>query len=176
MAAALADPALHLQAWVRRTTVCASTPAAALPKAGCVPRLSTSWSTPIPDSSSPFSQPSGAGPLLNQVLDSLLDDFQRWFERGQDLLAYCPETVLGPTEQRDFDAMLTRSLQELMAARALRGAMSETLALDMQAMAPWHRLVMKVWGLSAALREAGVTLPPDRQKPALFPPPPPGDG
>ncbi|WP_457766861.1 DUF2605 family protein [Cyanobium sp. ULC065] len=99
----------------------------------------------------------------------MLDDFQRWFERGQDLLAYCPETVLGPTEQRDFDAMLTRSLQELMAARALRGAMSETLALDMQAMAPWHRLVMKVWGLSAALREAGVTLPPDRQKPALFP-------
>jgi hypothetical protein len=32
---------------------------------------------------------------------------------------------------------------------------------------------MQVWGLSAALREAGVPLPPDRQKPALFPPPAP---
>ena len=127
----------------------------------------------IPDSPSPFSQPAGAGPLLNQVLDSLLDDFQHWFERGLDLVAHCPESVMPLAEQQQLRDTLTSSLQELRAARALRGAMSETLALDMQAMAPWHRRVMQVWGLSAALREAGVPLPPDRQKPALFPPPAP---
>lgn len=76
-----------------------------------------------------------------------------------------------PAEQLLLHDSLTSSLQELRAARALRGAMSEALALDMQAMAPWHQLVMKVWGLSAALREAGVPLPPERRKPALFPPP-----
>jgi hypothetical protein len=125
----------------------------------------------IPDSPSPFSQPTGAGPLLNQVLDSLLDDFQHWFERGLDLVAHCPEAVMPLAEQQRLRDSLTCSLQELRAARALRGAMSEAVALDMQAMAPWHRLVMKVWGLSSALREAGVPLPPDRRKPALFPPP-----
>ena len=109
----------------------------------------------IPDSPSPFSQPAGAGPLLNQVLDSLLDDFQHWFERGLDLVAHCPESVMPLAEQQQLRDTLTSSLQELRAARALRGAMSETLALDMQAMAPWHRRVMQVWGLSAALREAG---------------------
>lgn len=108
------------------------------------------------------------------MLDSLLDDFQHWFERGLDLLAHCPEAVMEAEEQQEMHDSLSRSLQELIAARALRGAISETLALDMQAMAPWHRLVMKVWGLSAALREAGVDLPPERRKPVLFPPPPPG--
>lgn len=135
--------------------------------------MTTCWSEMIPDSPSPFSQPTGAGPLLNQVLDSLLDDFQHWFERGLDLVAHCPEAVMPPAEQQHLRDSLTCSLQELRAARALRGAMNEAVALDMQAMAPWHRLVMKVWGLSAALREAGVPLPPDRRKPALFPPPSP---
>jgi hypothetical protein len=30
------------------------------------------------------------------------------------------------------------------------------MALDMQAITPWHQLVLEVWSLSAALRAAGV--------------------
>jgi len=33
------------------------------------------------------------------------------------------------------------------------------MAVDMEAMAPWHRLMMRVWSLSSLLRAAGVALP-----------------
>mgnify|MGYP003339399850 FL=1 len=45
---------------------------------------------------------------------------------------------------------------ELLAARALRAAAPIPMALDMATIAPWHRLVLEVWSLSAALRAAGV--------------------
>jgi hypothetical protein len=77
-------------------------------------------------------------------------------------------------EQHHLHHLLSQALRELAAARALRSAMTETLALDMQAMAPWHRLVMRVWALSAAIRAAGVTLPPERALPPSIPPAPPG--
>ena len=33
------------------------------------------------------------------------------------------------------------------------------MAVDMDAMTPWHRLMMRVWNLSAMLRVSGVSLP-----------------
>jgi len=128
----------------------------------------------ILDPASPFPESSPAGPLLNQVLNSLLNDFQHWFERGLDLVAHCPVSVMPVAEQHHLHHLLSQALRELAAARALRSAMTETLALDMQAMAPWHRLVMRVWALSAAIRAAGVTLPPERALPPSIPPAPPG--
>ena len=47
----------------------------------------------------------------------------------------------------------------IAAARALRGACSAPMAVDLEAMAPWHRLMMRVWSLSSLLRAAGVALP-----------------
>ena len=44
-------------------------------------------------------------------------------------------------------------------ARALRSACSTPMAVDLEAMAPWHRLMMRVWNLSSMLRVAGVALP-----------------
>jgi hypothetical protein len=37
------------------------------------------------------------------------------------------------------------------------------MAVDMEAMAPWHRLMMRVWNLSAMLRIAGVALPEEQR-------------
>jgi hypothetical protein len=33
------------------------------------------------------------------------------------------------------------------------------MAVDLEAMAPWHRLMMRVWSLSSLLRAAGEALP-----------------
>jgi hypothetical protein len=32
------------------------------------------------------------------------------------------------------------------------------MALDMDAMAPWHQLMLRVWSLSSLLRQAGLVL------------------
>ena len=101
-----------------------------------------------------------AGELLDQLLDPLLDDFAVWFARGSVLLEHCPDAVMPAAERQAMAEELDSSGRALLAARALRAAVPVSMALDLQAMAPWHRLVMRCWALAAQLRQAGVTLPP----------------
>jgi len=116
-------------------------------------------SLPLPPSpSGPDSEPAQ---LLDQLLQSLFDDFCFWFERGLVLLDLTPEKLLPRSEQQALRQRLQEALQAIAATRALRAACSTPMAVDMDAMAPWHRLMMRVWSLSAMLRIAGVSLPPE---------------
>ena len=105
--------------------------------------------------------PPAAGPLLEQVLTPLLQDFEEGFARGLQLLEHCPPTVMTDAAQQAFAARLHQGQAELVAARALRRATPAPMALDMAAITPWHALLVEVWSLSAALRAAGVH--PDQQ-------------
>jgi hypothetical protein len=117
------------------------------------------------DRSSPASD---SGQLLEELLDSLLADFEFWFRRGLQLLERAPDSLVPPSEQRRLGTALTTGLAELAAARALRGASPCPMALDMEAMAPWHKLMLRVWSLSSLLRQAGVVLAePERSGPVL---------
>jgi hypothetical protein len=77
------------------------------------------------------------------------------------LLELTPDTLLSASEQQSLRQKLEEALQAIAATRALRTACTTPMAVDMDAMAPWHRLMMRVWNLSAMLRIAGVVLPPD---------------
>jgi hypothetical protein len=116
---------------------------------------------PPPPPSEPDSEPAQ---LLDQLLQSLFDDFCFWFERGLVLLELTPEKLLPAVEQQALRTRLEEALQAIAAARALRAACSTPMAVDMDAMAPWHRLMMRVWNLSAMLRIAGVALPPEQRR------------
>ncbi len=117
-------------------------------------------SSPAPDS----------GQLLEELLDSLLADFEFWFRRGLQLLELAPDSLVPPSEQRRLGTALTTALAELAAARALRRASPCPMALDMDAMAPWHQLMLRVWSLSSLLRQAGVVLAePERSGPSPNP-------
>jgi hypothetical protein len=111
---------------------------------------------PLP--SDPDSEPAQ---LLDQLLQSLFDDFSFWFRRGLVLLELTPDTLLPASEQQSLRQKLEEALQAIAATRALRAACTTPMAVDMDAMAPWHRLMMRVWNLSSMLRIAGVVLPPD---------------
>jgi hypothetical protein len=100
--------------------------------------------------------PDSEAELLEQVLNPLLDDFQRSFERGLVLLEHCPEGVVALPRQGELRQRLELAQAELAAARALRSAAPCPMALEMATIAPWHQLVMEVWSLSAALRAAGI--------------------
>lgn len=108
----------------------------------------------------PLPGPEEAGELLDQLLDPLLDDFTVWFDRGKVLLEHCPDSVLPVAERRTLAEDLDQGCRALAAARSLRAAAPVSMALDLQTMAPWHRLVMRCWALAAQLRQAGVELPP----------------
>ena len=113
--------------------------------------------------SEPDSEPAQ---LLDHLLQSLFDDFCFWFERGLVLLDLTPEKLLPASEQQALRQRLEEALQAIAATRALRAACSTPMAVDMDAMAPWHRLMMRVWNLSAMLRIAGVILPPEVRPPS----------
>jgi hypothetical protein len=107
--------------------------------------------TPSPDSAE----------LLDQLLASLFEDFDFWFQRGLLLLDRTPEALMRAPERQSLRADLTAGLAGLAAARALLGAAPTPMAVAMEAMVPWHRLMMRVWTLSSLLRRAGVALPDD---------------
>ncbi|MCP9889839.1 DUF2605 family protein [Cyanobium sp. Aljojuca 7D2] len=110
-------------------------------------------------SSSPPPAPESSGVLLDQLLGSLLGDFSTWFERGLVLLDHCPETVMPEEQQHELRDRLELARKELSAASSLRQAAPIPMALEMETLAPWHKLVLTVWNLSASLRMQGVPLP-----------------
>jgi hypothetical protein len=110
-------------------------------------------------SSSPPPAPESSGALLDQLLGSLLGDFSTWFERGLVLLDHCPETVMPEEQQHELRDRLELARKELSAASSLRQAAPIPMALEMETLAPWHKLVLTVWNLSASLRMQGVPLP-----------------
>ena len=95
-----------------------------------------------------------AGALLETLLGSLLDDFEHWFRRGEELLGCCPNSVLGEAEQVHFRARLEEGQLAIAATRVLVAAASEPMAVSMEAMSPWHGLVTEVWALSARVAAA----------------------
>ena len=97
--------------------------------------------------------------LLDHLLESLFGDFLYWFQRGLVLLDHAPDHLVPAQEQRELRAALQEALQAIAATQSLRAACSTPMAVDMDAMTPWHRLMMRVWSLSAMLRVAGVPLP-----------------
>ncbi len=113
--------------------------------------------------SAPQPPPRESAELLDQLLDSLFEDFGFWFQRGLVLLDHTPDHLLPSSEQRQLRGSLEEALRAIAATRSLRAACSTPMAVDMEAMAPWHRLMMRVWNLSAMLRIAGVALPEEER-------------
>ena len=92
-----------------------------------------------------------AGALLDELLASLLDDFEHWFQRGEELLQACPEEVLPLQERRRMQERLQEGKKAIAATRSLVAASTQPMAISMEVMNPWHGLVTEVWGLAARL-------------------------
>ena len=95
-----------------------------------------------------------ADALLESLLDSLLNDFNHCFKRGQELLAACPDSVMPLDEREAMGVRIDEGLKAIAATRALVNATPKAMAISMEAMTPWHQLVIEVWGLSARVTEA----------------------
>ena len=97
-----------------------------------------------------------ADALLESLLDSLLNDFNHWFKRGQELLAACPDSVMSLDEREAMKVRIDEGLKAIAATRSLVNATPAAMAISMEAMTPWHQLVMEVWGLAVRVSEANA--------------------
>ena len=92
-----------------------------------------------------------AGALLDELLASLLDDFDHWFQRGEELLQACPEEVMPSEERQRMEERLQDGKKAIAATRSLVAASTQPMAVSMEVMNPWHGLVTEVWALAARL-------------------------
>ena len=92
-----------------------------------------------------------AGALLDELLASLLDDFEHWFQRGEELLQACPDAVMSVEERQQMEIRLQDGKKAIVATRALVAASTQPMAVPMEVMNPWHGLVTEVWALAAKL-------------------------
>ena len=95
-----------------------------------------------------------ADALLEGLLESLLNDFAHWFNRGEELLAVCPDLVMPLAQRQAMAARLEEGKKAIAATRALVDASPQAMAVSMEAMAPWHQLVTEVWALAARISQA----------------------
>ena len=100
---------------------------------------------------------SEAGALLDELLASLLDDFEHWFQRGEELLQACPDAVMPLEGRQQMAIRLQEGKKAIAATRALVAASTQPMAVSMEVMNPWHGLVTEVWALAAKL---GASRPP----------------
>jgi hypothetical protein len=89
-------------------------------------------------------------------LDSLLNDFNHWFKRGQELIEACPDSVMSLDEREAMKVRIDEGLKAIAATRSLVNATPAAMAISMEAMTPWHQLVMEVWGLAVRVSEANA--------------------
>ena len=92
-----------------------------------------------------------ASALLDELLASLLDDFEHWFQRGEELLQACPDAVMSVEERQQMEIRLQDGKKAIVATRALVAASTQPMAVSMEVMNPWHGLVTEVWALAAKL-------------------------
>ena len=92
-----------------------------------------------------------AGALLDELRASLLDDFEHWFQRGEELLQACPDAVMSVEERQQMEIRLQDGKKAIVATRALVAASTQPMAVSMEVMNPWHGLVTEVWALAAKL-------------------------
>ena len=97
-----------------------------------------------------------ANALLESLLDSLLNDFNHWFKRGQELIEACPDSVMSLDEREAMKVRIDEGLKAIAATRSLVNATPAAMAISMEAMTPWHQLVMEVWGLAVRVSEANA--------------------
>ena len=91
---------------------------------------------PLPESDSEPAQ------LLDQLLQSLFDDFSFWFQRGLVLLELTPDSLLPASEQQSLRQKLEEALQATAGTHLGHGA-------------ECHRYRRQLWRLRVRIREPG---------------------
>ncbi|MGD1943411.1 MAG: DUF2605 domain-containing protein [Leptolyngbyaceae cyanobacterium] len=101
-----------------------------------------------PDSPHPPEQP-----LVQTVLEPLLDDFQYWFGETLVLLASPPAQCLESHDRQALAAQLTTAQQAVATAKALLLATEGQAGVDIAVVGQWHQLVSRCWQTSRYVRQ-----------------------
>jgi len=103
----------------------------------------------------PFSDssPSSDQPLIQAILEPLLDDFQFWFREAQTLLASPAAECLDHDQRTTILNEIEQAQQEVATARTLLLATDGKAGVDTTMVGQWHKLVSRCWGVARQVRQ-----------------------
>ena len=92
--------------------------------------------------------------LLETVLCPLLEDFQYWFSRSQELLETENIHFLSPEEQASLLERVRQARQKVAVTEMMFRATGGKVGVAMEVLMPWHRLLVECWQVSMQFRSA----------------------
>ncbi len=90
--------------------------------------------------------------LLKSLLGPLLEDFQHWFERSQQMLENKTISFLSAEQQADLLARVLTTQQEVATAQMLFRVTDGQAGIETSVLATWHQLVAECWQVAMRLR------------------------
>ncbi|EFA71168.1 hypothetical protein CEP10_07800 [Cylindrospermopsis raciborskii S07] len=94
-----------------------------------------------------------ASQLLQSLLEPLLEDFEYWFARSQQLLENEKISFMTEQEQSDLLDRVKQAQLEVNTSRMLFNATGKQVGLDMATLAPWHQLLGECWRVGMRYRQ-----------------------
>jgi len=92
-------------------------------------------------------------PIVQEILEPLLDDFQYWFGETKSLLNSPKADCLAAGDRQSLTQELNEAQQAVATARTLMLATEGRAGVDMAVVGQWHRLVSKCWQTSRYIRQ-----------------------
>ena len=92
-------------------------------------------------------------PLVQTILEPLLDDFQYWFDETETLLTSPKADCLNTVDRRTLVEQLQLAKQEVATAKALMLATDGNAGVDIAVIRQWHQLVGKCWQTARHVRQ-----------------------
>lgn len=102
---------------------------------------------------SPESSHQPEQPLVQAVLEPLLDDFQYWFSETAALLESPKAACIDMSERQALADQITEAQREVATARTLMLATEGSAGVDVSLVGKWHQLVSRCWQTARKIRQ-----------------------
>ncbi|MFM7408933.1 MAG: DUF2605 domain-containing protein [Cuspidothrix sp.] len=89
--------------------------------------------------------------VLKVVLEPLLEDFQYWFDRYEQILENEKIQFMSEDEQFDLTQRVKTARNQLTTAKMLFAATDQQVGIDMPTVTAWHQLVTECWSVGMRL-------------------------
>ncbi|MGF1522483.1 MAG: DUF2605 domain-containing protein [Leptolyngbyaceae cyanobacterium] len=96
-------------------------------------------------------------PLVQSVLEPLLNDFQYWFSESKTLLTSPQADCLEAKQRQSLIGQIEVAQREVATARTLLLTTDGQAGVETSIVMNWHQLVLQCWQASKQIRQAGQT-------------------
>jgi hypothetical protein len=96
-------------------------------------------------------------PLVQTILEPLLDDFLYWFDETESLLASIEAECLVDSESHALIEEIKAARQEVVTTKTLMLATGGDAGVEVAVVGRWHQLVSKCWRTARQVRQRHQT-------------------